>query len=145
MCQACTISQRFAVMCFIILLLIIASVTICIVKRLPWEQESESDKITMELTSAISLVCAAQKSEKFKMPLLSKNIWKPVDEYLSVQTKPKLIAMHRNFGQFSRKYKNVSGEIKEKLQSTEINWLFFEESETEKIIAENVDKIDGFK
>merc|ERR1712098_331446 len=42
-------------------------------------------------------------------------------------------------GQSSGKYKNVSNEFNDKLVS-EMNWLFFEDYKTKKIIAENLDK-----
>jgi len=48
--------------------------------------------------------------------------------------------MHRKFDQFCGEYKDVSDEVKAKLESTEMDWLFFKDSETHKIVAGNVDK-----
>lgn len=99
--------------------------------------------MTMKFASAMFLLCAAQKRANFETPLLAKDPWKIVDEFVPVQMKPKFFALHRNFGQLSGRYENLIDQIRKSFFMQEIEWpkwLFFKDLESEKIIAENVDK-----
>jgi hypothetical protein len=63
-----------------------------------------------------------------------------VDECLPVEAKPKLFAMHRDFGE---KYENVSDHFKNKMYPYPLempDWIFLKDLETEKLVVLNGEK-----
>jgi hypothetical protein len=75
-------------------------------------------------------------------PLLGKNTWNTVDDFLLPQSETKFHEIHKCFSQFPPKFKNISEEIKERLDTHERSWFFFEHFETQKMFAQNVDVND---
>jgi hypothetical protein len=82
-----------------------------------------------------------QKSNaKSRTPLLAKNTWRSLNDFLLPQSETKLNEIHKSLRQFPSKFKNISKAIKGRLGKKKMNWLFFEHFDTQKIFAQNVDK-----
>ena len=83
---------------------------------------------------------AQTKNAKLRTPLIKKDNWKTVDSFLLPQNEMKFNEIHKSFSQFPTKFENISEEIKGKLCRKEMNWIFFEHFETQKMFAKNVDE-----
>lgn len=77
---------------------------------------------------------------KLKTPLLKKDVWQFVDEFLLPQTETKFNKIHRSFCPFPKNFQNISEDVKEKLYEKKTCWLFFKHFKTQKMFAQNVDK-----
>ena len=60
-----------------------------------------------------------------------------MDGFSLPQSEKQLHEIHKSFSHFPTKFKNISGEMKEKLKQ---NCFFFKHFETQEIFAQNVDE-----